>query len=184
MRKRLIFDLSVQGFRFLWRDVQGLPDVDLAIISDSEKTCLLLELKWFIGPTEPREIIEKSEEIKKGISQSLILKRAFLNKHTQLLEKLQIDSSYELEAVVVSENWVGYANIQNPIIPVILADHLIAKLKVTDGLQSTVKWLRARKYLPKKGEHFETAKHAATVGKWTVDWYEIQLLIRDAFFPL
>lgn len=184
MRRRFTTGLSAQGFRFVSGNVQGLPDVDLAIIKDSEKTCLLIELKWFIGPSEPREIIQKSEEIKKGISQSLILKRAFSINHTSLLERLQIDSGYRLEAVVVSENWVGYANVQNPEIPVILADHLIAKLKCTKDLQSTVEWLNARKYLPKKGVHFEIANHPATIGKWTVDWYEIRLFIRDAFFPL
>ena len=65
----------------------GLPDVDLAIISDSEKMCLLLELKWFIDPAEAREIIEKSEEIEKGISQVLQLKQAFGNNHEPLIEK-------------------------------------------------------------------------------------------------
>ena len=109
---------------------------------------------------------------------------AFSHNHVPLLDKLQIDSSYGLEAVVVSENWVGNANVQDLKIPVILADHLIVKLNSSDSLQSTVKWLKTRKYLPQKGEHFETARHAATIGKWTVNWYEIQLLIRDAFFPL
>ena len=184
MRERFITGLSAQGFRFIWGDVQGLPDVDLAIINDSEKMCLLIELKWFIGPTEPREIIKRSKEIKKGISQSLLLRSAFSHNHVPLLDKLQIDSSYGLEAVVVSENWVGNANVQDLKIPVILADHLIVKLNSSDSLQSTVKWLKTRKYLPQKGEHFETARHAATIGKWTVNWYEIQLLIRDAFFPL
>ncbi len=184
MRQRFDSGLSDKGFRFVSGSVVNLPDVDLAIINDSEKACLLLELKWFIDPAEIREVVEKSEEIEKGICQSLKFKRAFEDNHRQLLEKLDIDSSYRLEGVVVSENWIGYANVQSPEVPVIQADHLIAKLKATEGLQSTIDWLKDRKYLPKEGEHFKVRRTTGTIGNWSVKWYGIQPLIEDAFFPL
>ncbi len=184
MRERFTTRLSDTDFRFIWRSGPGLPDVDLAIISDSEKTCLLLELKWFIDPAEAREIIEKSEEIEKGISQVLQLKRAFANNHEALLEKLQIDSSYSLEGVVVSENWIGHAKVQSPEIPVIQANHLIEKLKVTENLKSAMEWLKDRKYLPKEGEHFEVFRFNATISNWRLKWYGIKPLISEAFFPL
>ena len=184
MRERLTTCLSDKDFRFIWGSVPDLPDVDLAIVKDSEKACLLLELKWFIGPAEIREIIDKSEEIEKGISQVLKLKRAFANNHEPLLEKFQINSSYSLEGVVVSENWIGEAKVQSPEIPVIQADHLIAKLKATKSLESTIEWLKARKYLPKEGEHFKMRGITATIGNWSMKWYGLQPLIGDAFFPL
>ena len=87
MRGRFTTCLSAKDFRFVCGSVSDLPDIDLAIIKDSEKACLLLELKWFIDPAEAREIIEKSEEIEKGISQELKLKRAFANNHEPLLKK-------------------------------------------------------------------------------------------------
>lgn len=164
--------------------MSGLPDVDLAIIRNSEKTCLLLELKWFIAPAVARERIEKSEEIEKGISQVFKLKRAFANNHKPLLEKLKIDSSYRLEGIVVSDNWIGYANVQSPEIPVIRADHLIAKLKATENLESVMEWLKDRKYLPKDGEHFKVHRPTTRIGNWTLKWYGIESLIDDAFFPL
>ena len=184
IKQRFISGLSNKSFRCFPEKVSGLPDVDLAIINDSEKTCLLLELKWFIAPGEFREVVEKSQEIEKGICQSLKLKQAFEDNHRQLLEKLDIDSSYRLEGVVVSENWIGYANVQSPEVPVIQADHLIAKLKATEGLQSTIDWLKDRKYLPKEGEHFKVRRTTGTIGNWSVKWYGIQPLIEDAFFPL
>ena len=184
MRERFKTCLSADGFRFTCGKVQGLPDVDLAIIMDSKKTCLLLELKWFIEPAETREIIERSEEIEKGISQVLKLKQAFANNHTPLLEKLKIDSSYRLEGVVVSENWIGHAKVQSPEIPVIQANHLIAKLKAAESLQSVMEWLQDRKYLPREGEHFKVHMTTHTIGDWSLKWYEIQPLISDAFFPL
>ena len=185
MRKRFTTGLSAKDFRLIWGWVLGLPpDIDLAIINDSEKMCLLLELKWFIYPAEIHEVIGKSKMIKKGISQLIQLKDAFANNHKPLLEKLKIESNYRLEGVVVSENWIGHAKVQSPEIPVIQADHLIAKLRVTESLESVMEWLKDRKYLPTEGEHFEVPTDDATIGNWSVRWYEIRSLIRDPFFPL
>lgn len=184
MRGRFTTCLSAKGFRFVCGSVSDLPDIDLAIISDTEKVCLLLELKWFIDPAEAREIIEKSEEIEKGISQVLQLKRAFANNHEALLKKLQIDSSYSLEGVVVSENWIGHAKAQSPEIPVIQANHLIEKLKATENLKSAMEWLKNRKYLPKEGEHFKVHMTTHTIGDWSLKWYRIEPLISEGFFPL
>ena len=184
MRRRFTTDLSDKDFRFICGNVANLSDVDLAVVNDSEKACLLLELKWFIGPAEIREIIERSEEIEKGISQVLKFKQAFAANHKLLLKKLNIDSNYRLEGVVVSENWIGYANVQNPEVPVILADHLIAKLKATESLQSTMEWLITRKYLPKEGKDFDRHEITPTIGKWSLKWSTTQPLIEDEFFPL
>ena len=183
MRESITSDLSDKDFRFIVGRLTNLPDIDLAIVSDSEKVCLLLELKWFIDPAEAREIIEKSEEIEKGIFQIQKLKEAYTNNQL-LLEKLNIDSNYKLEGIVVSENWIGNGNVQSPEVPVIRANHLIEKLKMTDSLRATMEWLKDRKYLPKEGEHFKVHSTTSTIGKWRVKWYSIQLLNRDVFFPL
>ena len=186
MRNHCTTCLSTKDFRFTYGSVSDpdLPDIDLAIIKDSEKVCLLLELKWFIDPAEAREVIERSEDIEKGISQVQKLKQAFENNNELLLERLKIDSSYRFEGVVVSENWIGNAQVQCPEIPVIQADHLIEKLKVAESLQSTMEWLKDRKYLPKEGEDFRVHITTHTIGDWSLKWYKIQPLIDDAFFPL
>ena len=183
MRERFKIDLSNKGFRFISGRVTNLPDIDLAIVNDSEKVCLLLELKWFIAPTVARERIEKSEEIQKGIRQSFKFKQAFANSQRQLLDKLRIDSSYLLEGIVVSQNWIGYANVQSSEVPVIQSDHLIMKLKETETLRSTIEWLKDRKYLPKEGEHFKKIDgDTFTIGNWNLKLHEIELLVQDAFF--
>ena len=184
LRRRFTAHLSDSRFRFISGKVQDLPDVDLAIISDPNKSCLLLELKSFIEPAEVSEIGHKSEEIEKGISQILQLKHAFANNHQPLLDKLKVDSSYRLEGIVVSENWIGHATVQSPEIPVIQADDFIEKLRTTESLESSIEWLKVRKYLPKEGEHFEIGRQFATIGNWTLDWYGIELLSSDAFPPL
>ena len=183
MRERFKTDLPNKGFRFISGRVTNLPDIDLAIVNDSEKVCLLLELKWFIAPTVAREQIEKSEEIQKGIRQSLKFKQAFANNQRQLLDRLRIDSSYKLEGAVVSENWIGYGNVQSPEVPVIRANHLIEKLKASENLQFTMEWLKERKYLPKEGQHFKIVDgDTLAIGNWCLKSPEIELL--DTFFPL
>ena len=184
MRKRIMARLAGKDFRIVSEDVSGLPDVDLAIIMDVEKACLLLELKWFIAPAVARERIEKSEEIAKGVSQVIRLKQAFANNHNPLLEKLKIDSSYRLEGAVVSENWIGYAHVQSSEVPVIQADHLIEKLKATARLNSAIEWLKDRKYLPTAGEHFKVDTETVTIGNWTLNSPAIDLLTDEPFFPL
>ena len=185
MKKNITTDLPNTDFKLVSGNVSNLGDVDLAIINHAEKACLLLELKWFIAPTTARERIEKSEEIEKGISQVIKLKRAFTDNYSPLLDKLQIDSSYHFEGVVVSQNWIGYANVQSPKVPVIRADHLIEKLKVTENLQSTMEWLKDREYLPKEGKHFKMVDgDPLTIGNWSLKSPEIELLVRDTFFPL
>ena len=184
MRKRIMARLSGKGFRIVSGEVPDLSDIDLAIIMDSEKTCLLLELKWFIAPALARERIEKSEEIAKGISQVIRLKQAFANNHELLLNKLKIDSSYRLEGVVVSENWIAYGDVQSPEVPVIQSDHLIAKLCTAHNLESAVEWLKDRKYLPREGEHFKVVQETVTIGDWTLNAPTIEFLSDDPFFPL
>ena len=176
MRQHFTEDLSHKGYRFIWGNVANLPDVDLAIINDSEKTCLLLELKWFIAPTVARERVEKSKEIEKGISQVCKLKQAFEDNYRPLLDKLNIDSSYRFEGVVVSQNWIGYANVQSAEIPVIRANHLIKKLKSTESLQSNIEWLKDREHLPKEGTHFKIVDgDTITIGNWSLKSPEIEL---------
>lgn len=77
-----------------WRTWSGsvpervdLPDVDLAIISDKEKQCLMLEMKWFIDPAEVREVLEKSEEIVRGVEQQKLIRDA-LTKRLEALRHL------------------------------------------------------------------------------------------------
>lgn len=184
MRKRITARLSGKGSRTVSGEVPDLPDIDLAIIMDSEKKCLLLELKWFIAPALARERVEKSEEIAKGVSQVMRLKQAFVKNHELLLNKLKIDSSYTLEGVVVSENWIGYGDVQSPEVPVIQSDHLIAKLRTAQNLESAIEWLKARKYLPMEGEHFKVVQETVTIGDWTLNAPTIEFLSDEPFFPL
>ena len=66
-------------------------EVDLAIICDDERRGLVLELKAFTAPADPREVCERSEEIEKGISQIRTRKAAFAAAPQFLFDALGID---------------------------------------------------------------------------------------------
>jgi hypothetical protein len=148
-----------------------LLDIDLALIDDSEKICVLIELKWFLDPAEAKEVVEKSEEIAKGISQMLLLKQAIHEGYSPIFECLGVDSSYSVNLTLVSVNWIGHASVQNPEVAVVREDHLIEKLSVTRRLSEVSFWLSERKYLPEEGKHYEIINMTPRVSNWEMSWY-------------
>lgn len=183
-RRSIIDRVKPLHLRF-WHGVlpgrNDLPDLDLAIIDDTQKTCLVLELKAFIGPAEPREILEKSEEIAKGVSQIIVLRDAFHAESVLLTEPLKIDGSYNVLFAVVSETFVGRPGVQNESVPVVRLDHLVRRLLAGASLSSVCEWLRTRKYLPIEGTHFEVREIHASVGDWRLQWYGIKPSVNDSY---
>jgi hypothetical protein len=181
-RNGLTEALSALGFRCWHGDVphwQGASEIDLAIVSDAEQQCLILELKSFIGPAEPREIRDRSEEIRRGIVQVRERKRMAACFPGPLLNVLEIDDCYQLTWVVASETSIGAAYVQAPDVPVVRIRHLLLKLAMERSLVACCAWLEAGHYLPTEGIHYEVIDVKASVGKWTLEWYGIKSLVDD-----
>lgn len=182
MRERIVARVGSKKWRTWTGRLAGrpdLPDVDLALIDDSRKVCLLTELKWFLDPAEAKEIIEKSEEIAKGISQLLLLKEAVREGYSTLFERLAIDPTYDVHLAVVSANWIGHAPVQHHEVPVISEEHFLETLEMRGSLSEVASWLSERRYLPVEGEHYEIITTTAKVGEWEMNWYGISPLIPD-----
>lgn len=182
-RERLIKELSGLRLRF-WRGLipqwGAASEVDLVIVSDTEKQCLILELKSFIAPAEPREIIERSEEIRHGTEQI----RDRIDKARDLPGPLRtalgIDDSYRLTWAVASETSVGAVYVQSPDVPVVNTRHLVTKLTRNPDLIECCRWLENRAYLPIEGVHYKSMETDATIGKWTLGGgYRIYCLTED-----
>ena len=188
-KEKLLRNEIIQGsepfsIRPFWGRVptwDTFPDVDLAMISETEKQCLVLELKSFVDPAEVREVVEKSEEIEKGIKQAKLLRSQTNSDPEPLYRALNIDSSYSIEFAVASANSIGLVHIQDETIPVIRASHLISKLQQVKSLKDVIEWLVTREYLPEEGKHYETIDSIATVGDWNVKWYGLKPLIEDEY---
>lgn len=182
MRQRIKQSLQSCSIRFFQGnipDAEDLPDIDLALISDSERLCLVLELKWFIEPAEVRELVEKSEEIRKGISQLLLLRRATVQNETPALRVLEIDATYELCFAVVSANSIGIHTVQHHEVPVVRESDLVRKVLSTDRLRDVSAWLSTRSFLPREGAHYEVVEETHTIGQWSLQWYGFRLLVGD-----
>jgi hypothetical protein len=183
-RERMELSLQGLGLRFWSGKVPGwdhLADIDLALISDEEKQCLLLELKSFVGPAEVREVIERTEEIERGIQQIIKIREAVNLDPGPLQKELAIDSSYKLTWAVSSETSVGAAYAQRPEVPVARSPHLVRKLKLVSSLAAVCEWLTERRYLPTEGVHYRVVEVKAEIDGWIVPWFGIEPLVEEEY---
>jgi hypothetical protein len=181
-RRNLIENLSGLGFRFWYGQVAewgGASDIDFAIISDAEKQCLILELKSFIAPAEPREINDRSNEVRRGIEQIRRRMKMACAQSAPLYALMGIDDSYRLTWAVASETSIGANYVQSPDIPVVNTRHLITRLRRSPGLVASCSWLETREYLPIEGCHYRVVEVEVKVGKWVLEWYGLELLADD-----
>jgi len=178
MRNNIKNHFSKSSFKFWNGKIPGnnnLPDIDLVIISHEEKACLVTELKWFIPPAEVREIIERSEEIHKGVEQIIKLQKHSEEHSTFLPKELHIDNSYEIFWCVISANSIGMSSVQSKKVPVISEEHFISMLKVTKSIKTVGKILKNREYLPVVNQQYEIDKSVASLEGWELNWYNIIL---------
>ncbi len=175
MKADIINDISFIGFRFESGQLEN-TDLDLAIIDDINKVCICLELKWFIEPAEIREVIERSEELEKGIKQAKNIFDIHTQNDSQLLNLLKIDGTYQFLAVVGSKNWIGNVEIQNEDISIIKVGHLIETIKQTKCLSATLEWLKNRDYLPRRSVDYDIETTKIEMGKWSSEWYGIKVM--------
>lgn len=150
-----------------------LPDIDLAIIDDKTRIVIICELKFFIYPAEPREVVEKSEEIQKGIQQAKSLLGAYTANPKRFLGLLNLKEEFNVFAVVVSENYIGEAYVQSPDIPVIERPHLIELLTEHDDMSKIVSILENREYLDRVAP-YDVLKKTSKIGDWKAKWKGIR----------
>jgi hypothetical protein len=172
LRAETIQSLQSFGLDFKHGDV-GSTDVDLAVIDHAAQVCLCIELKWFIEPAEIREVLMRSKELQRGVSQAKVLHALYVAKDARLFALLGIDEGYEFQAIVGSVNSVGRPGIQDPQIPIAKLWHVVSKVKETRSLRAVVQWLRLRAYLPVKGQDYKVQEVPVQCGKWKSRWYGI-----------
>jgi hypothetical protein len=184
MRDRIVraFQGAGKPYRYWWGTVPGpklLPDVDLAIIDNPERACLLLELKWFIEPGESRELIQRSEEITKGVDQLVQLREGIKERYAPILDSIGIASDFALGLVVVSANATCSVIGRPRNLPVVREAHLVKQILQSATLLETISWLATEQFLPIEGKHFEVVKVHRTVGQWTIQWYAYRPLAEE-----
>lgn len=145
-----------------------MPDVDVALLDRHAKLCLVLELKWFIAPGEPREDINRSKELSKAFRQLRTL-RDLIQTDSKARVRMGIDQSWEVRYAVVSAQWIGHEFDQHPDFPIVRLDHLQSQLRKLPDLRAICDWISSRSYLPVDGEHFVNSPLRRTrIGGWTM----------------
>lgn len=171
-RSEVIDSLADLGFDFRYGQV-GDTDVDLAIIDRVAKVCLCVEIKWFIEPAEVREILARSEELRKGVAQARKIAQMFSSDDTKLMALLQIDRSYDFQVMVGSVNFIGGHRVQDTDVPITKLWHLASNIRSLGALDQVVAWLRTRSYLPRKDRDYKVNEVTIQSGGWRSRWYGI-----------
>ena len=183
-RARIVDALTPMGIRHWHGNVpgwDGASDVDLALMDDGSKNCLILELKSFVAPAEVREIWERSKEIAAGIEQVRTRRELADTRGEALHDVLRIDGKWNIDWAVVSESSVGGAYVQAADVPVVRAPHLLRKIVSKGGLEGIGEWLCTRGYLPVEGQHYRLEDEEPRMAGWKIKWYNIHILIDDTY---
>lgn len=168
---------SSSNLSFAEGELDG-TNLDIAIIDHSEKSCLCLELKWFIEPAEIREINKRTQELKTGVAQAKKLKALYELEDEKFTKNiLEIDSDYSFLVAVASQNWIGHSDAQDSDVPIIKLWPLMHKIKELGSLNKVIKWLSKKEYLPKKGIDFDIRLVDLSCGEWKAKWYGIKPLL-------
>jgi hypothetical protein len=184
-RQEIIQQLQGPSFRFWHGRIPGrseLPDIDLCIIDEDEHTCLVLELKAFIQPAEPREVLEKSQEIARGVTQITLLRDNIQNNPPILTDTIGIRATCRPFYAVATESFIGTPEVQSDSVPIVQAGHFVRRLLASGSLSALCSWLASKSYLPVEGTHFEMHEVCAQVGRWKVQWHGIKPLISEQYY--
>ena len=172
-------DLDGLGLRFVFGRVPGwgtASDLDLAIIDSERRCCLLLELKSFVEPADPREVYEKSREIQKGIRQ-VQRRRAMAATHRACLNTfLRIGDDYRVYLAVASEWSVACGLARADDVVLVRRDDLVARIRAARELRSVCAALERGDHLPREGVDYVAEPKDVEIEGWTLEWYGNRIL--------
>ena len=170
------------GFRLWSGNVPGwgtASDLDLVIVDDCGMCILVLELKSFLAPADPREVADKAAAIERGVKQIALRQEEFSKGRSSLDTVLKTDQSFSVHFAVASDSAVCCGMAQVGDAAVVRSTHLIDRITRDGKLAPVCEWLRKRHYLPVPDRDFEKVEVRATVGGWTLDWYGIKPLANN-----
>jgi hypothetical protein len=135
-------------------------EIDLLLIDERGRRLLVCELRWLLGPGDPREVQNRKKECLKKVSQvhrkvEWISARAAAAAAMALNCALSSDSAdhWITTGVVLIAGFGGMRSpdARYPIIPVRLFERAMAKASSLDALAA---WCEGLSWLPREGKHF------------------------------
>ncbi len=182
MRETVRRELRDTDLRLWWGNVPGwgmASEVDLAIVDDERRCCLLLELKAFLDPADPREVSDKAEAIEKGVEQIARRRNALRTNPKSLSKVLNIHDGYAVDFAVLSESSIGCGMARVEDVAVVRSAHLMERIKSEPNLRKVCEWLSERAFLPVVGRDYQELPYPVTIEDWTLQWYQIKPLTEN-----
>lgn len=133
-------------------------EIDLVILSEREGCMILCELRWMLGPGDPREVQNKKRVCREKVVQ---LHRKVAHAARQpnaiaavILGREPVRKEWAIDGVVVIEGFAGTRSpdVRYPIIPARLFKLALGQ---ADSVSSLIQWCKGLSWLPKEGQHFE-----------------------------
>lgn len=178
-RERIRKELKDLRFRFAWGHVPGwgtASDVDLAIVDEEGRCCLILELKSFLEPADPREVYQKSQEILKGIKQ-IRRRRQRAATHREFLNTfLSIDDSFAVHFAVSAESSIACGLERADDVALVRSTDLVSRIRNAGGLRVVCEAIDRGDHLPEEGVDYAEHARDVEVAGWTLEWYTTRIL--------
>ena len=177
LRDTIIAAAEAHGLRAWYGNVPSWPgdiDIDLVLVSDVEAFCLCLELKSFVAPAEIREVVERSQEIARGIEQVRTRRRLAHLSPQALQVPAGLPEGCRTAWAVVSETSIGGSWVQVDDVPVINAAHFVRRLRTANSLSEVWEWLNTRAYLPTEGTDYWIHDDPCSLGEWSLPWFRVE----------
>ena len=175
-RERLVIALNAAGFRCWHGRISAWTpsdDIDLVVVDDREGHIMVLELKSFAAPADPREVAEKAQEIETGIGQIRMRRKMAADRAEPFRRELNVDESYSLSFAVVSDTSAGNGVVGSDDVAVVRTSDFIRKVESGTRLREIERWLREGAFLPVPGVDYEEVEGPVEIAGWTLEWYRI-----------
>ena len=139
-------------------------EIDVLLIDARSRRLLICELRWMLGPGDPREVQNRKKECLKKVSQ-LHRKVEWISARANAAAAVALNCAQSSES---ADHWVtsgvvliaGFGGMRSPdgrypIIPVRLFERAMAKASSLDALAA---WCAGLSWLPREGKHFNIVK--------------------------
>ncbi|NRA45719.1 MAG: hypothetical protein HRU09_12250 [Oligoflexales bacterium] len=164
-----------------------LPDIDLLLLDEKNSCICFFEIKSLLEPISISQIKSKQEEIDKGQSQLKDIKHYIDNNWSTFAKKYNIPSieigrNYEKRFAIISDNFVGNANISQPF-PVITFEWLACCLSIEGNLSRSLKIIEKSNLLPITEQDLEKVTDTIEFAGFTFNIRQYSLRKESIFYP-
>jgi hypothetical protein len=157
---------SAPGDSVLRANIEAVVDgakeeIDLVILSEREGRMIVCELRWILGPGDPREVqnkkkvcLEKVAQLRRKVSH---VSREPRRVAATILGREPATPEWSVEGVIVIEGFAGTRS-PNPRYPIIPARLFKLALNQALSLSSLAQWCEGLSWLPTEGHHFNVVE--------------------------